>query len=882
MIIASLFSLLSVVICFSLAVIILTKNSKNSLNRVFFIQSVIFAATAFTEFLSRISESADRFLFWSRLGCIWTLSVSLFFHFVVIYIGAAKKKSMQVAVYAIHLTALVAAFFDYFSNISTPIKCGWGWTTQLPLTANFIALGLWGVSLSFISVILLLRFYVKPHASKMKKQIKVVISGIVITFCIGFISEWILPLFSIRIPELTNTSFSIIAGYIAYALWNYDLFGLRPEDVAETIIQTMSDAMFVVNTERRIEIVNNALLTMLGYSEQELIGNGPEKLILQLDNSNDSLTRFLKNGVVTDLRANFRKKNGNTIPVSLSWSVLHDREKRLRGIVFIGRDISERERDRLSLQNARNELEKRVELRTAELEKINELLTKEIREREVIEKNLASQKENLAVTLRSIADGVISASVNGDILFLNNAAEHITGWSAQDAIGKKIDQIYKVSKVVSKDSAEISTSQEKMQLISKSGSVYIISESVAPIIGSEGEVLGNVYIFKDISDREILEEELFRARKLESVNLLASGLAHDFNNILTGIITNLFIAKMNCKIEDEIYQIITNAEKAAFRASSLTKQLISFSKDCNASDKEITSIKSLIEESVGFYLSGSKSDYRLEFGEQLWNVEVDRAQIDQVLNNLIINADQAMPNGGIITVKAENIILDDTRNLPLKSGNFVKVSIVDEGDGIPPENLQRIFDPYFTTKKEGNGLGLSSAFTIIQKHGGHISVNSHQGKGSVFSIFLPALMTSESSDGNTGINELQRGKGKILVLDDEEVIRKSADRLLSHLGYKVYIAHEGAVALDLYKAAMNNDAPFDVLILDLTIPGGKGASDIIDDILTLNSNAKVIVSSGYSNDEVMVNFKSYGFSAAISKPYNVEDLSRLLQDLIST
>ena len=175
---------------------------------------------------------------------------------------------------------------------------------------------------------------------------------------------------------------------------------------------------------------------------------------------------------------------------------------------------------------------------------------------------------------------------------------------------------------------------------------------------------------------------------------------------------------------------------------------------------------------------------------------------------------------------------------------------------------------------------MSSALQLF-KHGGHISVNSHQVRSGI-QYFLPALMTSESSDGNTGINELQRGKGKILVLDDEEVIRKSADRLLSHLGYKVYIAHEGAVALDLYKAAMNNDAPFDVLILDLTIPGGKGASDIIDDILTLNSNAKVIVSSGYSNDEVMVNFKSYGFSAAISKPYNVEDLSRLLQDLIST
>ena len=873
MLIAAFFSLLATILCFSLGLFVFSRNRWSSLNRIFAVLCFSFSYWSFTEFLARQSDSIDRAQLFFHFNAFWPFTIALFYHFVLVYTFKIKTVIYKFSIAAVYSLAVVFSILDLFIIEEQIVQEYWGWSYQVSSTPLSTLATSWGALIAITALIILLLAYKKMAAGTSKIQARFILLGSTIAVLAGVFSEWLCPLLSIKVPELTNTSFSIMAIFISYAIWRHELFRLRPQDAADAIIDTMSDALIVVNIDRKIEVVNKALVQMLGYTEQEVTGKGLETIIGHMQSSGDTLTRLLRKGIIADVQTSFRKKDGSFLPISLSWSLLRHKDKKLRGIVLIGRDITEREKNRLALQKARDELEIRVQDRTVELQKTNELLRREIAERTIAEKNLAAEKERLAITLRSIGDGVITIDTNESVVLLNNAAERITGWTQMEACGKKLAEIYTVKR------PSPSVNGYNLTLQSRSGATFSISESRAPILDSAGNSIGVVLVFRDITEIQMLEEELLKTRKLESISLLASGIAHDFNNLLTGMITNLFMAKMDLDAHREAYQLITSAEKAAFRATSLTKQLLTFSKS-GSPIKENASIKELIEDSVGFYLSGSRADYNLDLPDNLLTVQVDRGQIDQVLNNIILNADQAMTRGGCISVKAENLDVKQNQLLPLLPGKYVRVAITDEGMGIAPENVHRIFDPYFTTRKDGNGLGLTTAYNIIQKHGGYITVNTQLGKGTTFFIYLPATDSVQSEEKNSEQKKLQ-GCGKILIMDDEEIIRKSTMRLLSHIGYEVTQAKNGTEALELYKESVANDTPFDTIVLDLTVPGEKGAKEIIDDLILINPSARVIISSGYSNDPVMTEYQSYGFCAAISKPYNIEELSSLLQSVMN-
>jgi nitrogen-specific signal transduction histidine kinase/ActR/RegA family two-component response regulator len=398
--------------------------------------------------------------------------------------------------------------------------------------------------------------------------------------------------------------------------------------------------------------------------------------------------------------------------------------------------------------------------------------------------------------------------------------------------------------------------------------------------------MGMVLVFRDVTEKQMLEAELYTARKLESLGVLAGGIAHDFNNILTGVITNLFMAKVKVKADSDTYQLIAEAEKASFRASKLVKQLLTFSKG-GAPVKEAVSIKDIIEDSVGFCLSGSNVNYRLELAPDLSLVEADRGQIDQVLNNLIINADQAMPNGGSITVKAENFTLppgDQGAEAPhraLPAGAYVKVTVSDEGGGIPKDDLEKIFDPYFTTKPNGNGLGLTIAYSIIKGHKGFIAVDSQMGKGTVFSFFLPVAKATPKPAGDEALHAALAGTVRVLVMDDDSAVRIVVTQLLKNSGYSVVCTSSGEQSIKAYGDAMQSGKPFDVVVMDLTVPGGMGGKETVGKIREMDPKAKVIVSSGYSNDPVMANYKDYGFCGVIAKPFNIDEFLGVLKKAIS-
>ncbi len=375
-------------------------------------------------------------------------------------------------------------------------------------------------------------------------------------------------------------------------------------------------------------------------------------------------------------------------------------------------------------------------------------------------------------------------------------------------------------------------------------------------------------------------QDMLRAHKLESLGILAGGIAHDFNNILTAILGNVSLVKMWSNPSDKIYPRLDAVERASIRAINLTQQLLTFSKG-GAPIKKTTSILELIRDSAEFALRGSNIKCEFDMEEDILPVEVDKGQISQVIHNLVINAEQAMPAGGKIIIKAKNIKVKKHESFQIPEGIYIMISIIDSGTGIPGEVLSKIFDPYFTTKQKGTGLGLAIAYSIIKNHGGIITVDSEYGKGSVFNIYLPA---SDISPINEEMSEdkLYKWKGRILVMDDEEIVRNTIGDMLVDIGYTVEFAMEGSEAIRKYKEAKLSGRPYDIVIMDLTVPGGMGGKDAVKEILKFDPSARVVVSSGYSNDPVMANYQIYGFSGVITKPYELKKLSKELYRVMNT
>lgn len=507
--------------------------------------------------------------------------------------------------------------------------------------------------------------------------------------------------------------------------------------------------------------------------------------------------------------------------------------------------------------------------------------------RKKAEEVLTAERERLLVTFRSIGDGVITTDTKGNILIINSVAENLTGWTQKEALGKPITEVLDlrnektnqvcenpVDKVL--ESGTIVGLANHTILISKDGIVRIVADSGAPIIDDKGNILGVVLVFRDITDRVKMEEELIKNQKLESVGVLAGGIAHDFNNILTTIIGNVSMAKTQVAPEDEIFELLNDAETASTRAQTLTRQLLTFAKG-GAPVKETASIKDILKESCSFVLRGSKSRSELSISEDLWPAEVDITQISQVINNIVINANQALPEGGIIQVAAENLIIEDRLGLPVKAGRYIKVSIRDQGVGIAKKHLSKIFDPYFTTKHAGSGLGLATTYSIIKKHDGHITVESRLGVGTTFHIYLPA---SDKAVPEKEEDRLITGQGRILVMDDEASLRKTVGRMLQKLGYESEFAKDGAEAIDMYKEAKESGKPYNAVILDLTIPGGMGGKDTVKKLMEIDPEVKAIVSSGYSDDPVLANFQEYGFKGMMPKPFDPLLLGKVLHGVL--
>ena len=511
-------------------------------------------------------------------------------------------------------------------------------------------------------------------------------------------------------------------------------------------------------------------------------------------------------------------------------------------------------------------------------------ITAEYRVREL----LLESEEKFRLMFENAPIGIVLSEPDGRIKSSNSFFRGLTGYTKADLEKRNMIDLAHPGdqKLVRDNYNDIMEGKKRAfdiekRLVCKNGSVIYLHMTSSIVCDAGNHPVFGITVFKDISLWKKAEAELQKMEKLKSIGTLAGGIAHDFNNILTGIFGNISIVKSRLSKGSAEYRHLEEAEKSMGRATFLTKQLLTFAKG-GMPVKENVSLYDIAEEIVRFDLSGSSVKPHLTKQRGLWMAEVDRGQIQQVFSNLTINAREAMPDGGNLYLSFENRRMGENDLPGIRAGKYVRITVKDEGMGINTNYLDRIFDPYFSTKQTGSGLGLATTYSIINRHGGRIEVDSQQGQGTEFTLYIPAsskIKTIKDAYAFQAYAE-EPVKAKVLVMDDEKIICEVVTAMLNESGFSVCCATDGKQAAAMYAKALKTDMPFDLVILDLTVPGGLGGKETINLILESDPDAKVIVSSGYADDPVMAKYREYGFSGIVAKPYTYEKLLSVIREAL--
>lgn len=504
----------------------------------------------------------------------------------------------------------------------------------------------------------------------------------------------------------------------------------------------------------------------------------------------------------------------------------------------------------------------------------------------------ASGKDLYSHALELIQDAVAIVDVTGKLLFLNQTAERLTGWHSYEAIGRPAKAVLKLAhaethrqiddpiKAILKEGS-IPELRGKLVLLAKDGTEYPVSDAGSAPRQKNGKVTAIYLIIRQLTDESasVHDTRAIVSSHLDSIGALAGGIAHDFNNVLAGVVGNLSLARMHLEDPEKIKERLEQAEEASLRARELSRQLLTFAKG-GAPIKSSVQVQESIKATAAQAVHEETVSIEFELPDNLSSVEVDQGQFNLAIRNLVTHAAHSSREGGRIEVAGSNVALDRGMVEGIKAGNFVRISIKDDGEGVPAQRLERIFEPYYITRKTGSGLGLATAFSIIRRHDGTISVESVLGKGTTFHIFLPATDTMPEPT-LPKIEEMMRdGTGKVLVMDDEADVRLVAGDILKLMGYEVETSPDGAHAVQLWMTAKRIGKPFAVAIFDLTVPAGMGGKEAITKLRAGDPGAKAIVSSGYSYDPVMASFSEYGFDGVVPKPYKAEELARAIKRVL--
>lgn len=609
------------------------------------------------------------------------------------------------------------------------------------------------------------------------------------------------------------------------------------------IVESSSDIIHSVDKDNMIVSSNKPGCELLGYSQEELIGN-PVRELFASDTWKEFeglFSKIRKEGSAFIDYGKLKKKNGETLDVAIHVIAMYDNKKKFLGSRLTCRDITEQK---------------------------------------LAEEAVRESEERYRLLFQESRDAIYITTRDGKFFDINDSGLDLFGYTKEEITELNPNQIFadpedriKYQKSI-EDQEFVRDYQVKLK--KKSGEIMecLITSTVRR--SGENKIIGYQGMIRDITEQKKTEEELQKIEKLESLGIMAGGIAHDFNNLLTTITSNISLVSITG--DNKLLELLKDSKIACNHAKNLTHQLLTFSKG-GAPIKKVSYIGNLLKDSSSFALRGSNLRCTYSIPPDLWPVEIDEGQITQVMHNLVLNATQAMTEGGTIDIRAENIKEGTKDMFSLEHKKYIKFSIEDRGTGIPKEHIKKIFDPYFTTKEDGSGLGLASTYSIIKNHGGHIDVSSELGSGTVFHLYLPASKTLPPVKEKKTVNAV-KGAGKILLMDDEQSVRKTVQRMLNYLGYEVEISSNGDDTIDLYQKAKKSRHPFDIIIMDLTIKGGMGGKETISKLLKIDSGVKAIVSSGYFNNPIMANYKKHGFCGVIPKPYEMEELNSLLQSII--
>jgi len=857
----------AVLVYVALAIIIIVKNYRSSFN--WLLAVVLFALALWSFggiFLHSPSVSREEALFFNNITAIgWTTFSPIFFIWIMGFIG--NKRFFYFRIHYLLIGFGTLLFFKQLNGemIFDMIREPYGWS------------GLWAKSVwSYLfcsyyfllttTAVLMLWYYAKTTASDIKKkQATVILIGMAVPFFIGTLTDVALPFFNIYfIPDIASILCVLLPVSVVCAMVKYKFLMISPAMAAENIISTMTDFLILLDPEGKIVTANKAILNFLGYEQKDLAGNN-FSIIFPGGNPAFDFDEMRGKKNINGRECYFCNKNGINLPVTLSVSALLDQYGIFAGFVCVARDITELKKTEDILWRAKEELEEEVQLRTVDLRLANEQITRAYKmTRDILQK---------------APFGIYVVNSDGSVEYVNDAMVEMAGIRFEELSRTNIFSVDAYNAVGFNAKVRALFDENKPFWITgvKIDSYYSKKPTIVNYRGisvQEGLNKKALIFVEDITDKLHLEEELMKAHKLESVGILAGGIAHDFNNILSIILSNVSFARIHVFDNPTLRDPLLDAEKATRRARDLTQQLLVFSRG-GMPVKKVVNIDTITMETANFALQGSRSRAEFDIKPGLWPVEVDVGQFNQVIQNLVINADQAMPQGGVVKISAVNIDIKQEQSTPLTPGHYVKVSVKDTGIGISPEHLQKIFDPYFTTKQMGSGLGLAIAYSVIKKHNGLITVDSKLGEGANFDVYLPACERVPDEVARSG-GVVFSGHGSILIMDDEEYVRSVLSRSLVSLGYEVTAAANGEETLDFYNKSAAAGKTFDLVILDLTVPGGMGGLKTLEELKKTNPFVKAVVSSGYSNDPVMADYAKYGFVDVLAKPYDVKTLSETI------
>ncbi|MCM0082917.1 ATP-binding protein [Geomonas sp. Red32] len=513
-------------------------------------------------------------------------------------------------------------------------------------------------------------------------------------------------------------------------------------------------------------------------------------------------------------------------------------------------------------------------------------LTRELEDRKRAEDSLAENERTLKSLLDFMPAGVWWHGEDGRIEYVNHSFRKMFGYGPEDH--PRLKDWYPVGYLGGAgDGAGASNGNHdgrgengshrrartrELKITCRDGSCKHVLVNTQRVLGR------TIELFTDITEREMLQDQLLKVQKLESLGVLAGGIAHDFNNILTSIMGNVSFARALVEPGTKVQECLEQSEKASMRAAELAKQLLTFAKKGEPM-KQPLRVGDIIDESLSLALRGSHVQAELQFPPSLPTIEADPGQLSQAFNNIILNALHSMPVSGILTIQGDLLSLEEGNGYNLPGGDYVKLRFIDQGEGISPADLNKIFDPYFTTKPGGSGLGLASTHSIVSRHGGAILVASTPGSGTTFTVVLPASGEPLLEGPALPPEPLaeRTGTGKVLVMDDEEMICRFAADLLGRFGYAVETCFNGEQAIAMYRQALEKGEGYSAVILDLTIPGGMGGKEAAARLLELDANARLIVSTGYSNDLALAEWKNFGFAGCLKKPYLASDILRIVE-----